>query len=71
MESRLSRALLTIGTLAIVGAGAYFVLRKRPGKSSRVDRPYRRDVIDLYIEESFPASDAPSFTPIEHIGGPN
>ena len=71
MESRLNRALLTVGTLAIVGAGVNFFLRKRPDQAPREDYPYRHDVIDLYIEESFPASDAPSFTPIAHIGGLN
>lgn len=72
MDSRISRALLAGGILALIGTGAYFLLKgKKPVVAKSDEYPYRDEVIDLYIEESFPASDSPSFTPISHIGGLN
>jgi hypothetical protein len=55
----------TAGVIAAVAAKALTAARAK----KRGGLPEQWDAVDLYIEESFPASDAPSYTPITHIGG--
>jgi hypothetical protein len=56
--------ILTVACLTAVAVRE--VQKARRAKSLEPDL---NDPVDLYIEESFPASDPPSYTPISHIGG--
>ena len=53
-----------------VAAIAYLCYRKSrsDGKDELGTHPYVNDPVDLYVEESFPASDSPGYNPISHIG---
>jgi hypothetical protein len=67
------------GTKAAIGAGAIlavagivtvlFLRYRNREEAADGENPYGYDAVDLYIEESFPASDAPSYSLISHIGG--
>lgn len=43
---------------------------KAPGDIAIADNPMTEDALDQVIEDSFPASDAPSHTPTTGLGAP-
>jgi hypothetical protein len=73
MDRRSLKLIGTVGVVAVAGFAFAMYLRSRETGSEEPDTeyPYRDEVVDLYIEESFPASDSPGFAPTTHIGGVN
>lgn len=63
-----------IASIALLAGATIVISIVVSGKKKRRDvstfDPYGGDPIDLYIEESFPASDAPGYSPISRIGRP-
>ena len=59
--------IVTLGIVATaVTVVAVFAKRSKDRKS--FDSPYGNDPVDLYVAESFPASDAPGYSPTSRIG---
>ena len=65
------KAAIGVGAiLAVAGVATVLFMRHRAkGGVPDGENPYGYDAVDLYIEESFPASDPPSYSLISHIGG--
>ena len=58
-----TRTLWWISTLAMVAAGTALAVRAASGRRPGSDSDARDARIDQELEESFPASDPPSWTP--------
>jgi len=69
MEAALKKVLGFGVVLTVTCLGAVAVREAQKARKARSLEPDLSDPVDLYIAQSFPASDSPSYTPISHIGG--
>ena len=71
MTGNWNRTLAIVGSVAVIGAAAAIFVRSKRQRAVDAEgvNPYGHDLVDLYIEESFPASDSPSYSPSAKAGG--